>query len=143
MSLENLCTSQLLSHVRVICISCAVCFKAICTSPRPNKTTVALTLLVLETVRSVERDSHKSPGKRNNLDPGQNQAISLCTCWCSSDAGKGSLSLWFWFTTNSHPSSIDSIVWAEWKEVADLETRFKFPQLFVFLGAPWPPAHHQ
>lgn len=108
MSLENLRTSQLFSHVRAICISRAVCFKAICTSPRPSKTAVALALLVLETVRSVERDSHKPSGKRNNLDPGQSQAISLCTCWCSSDAGKGSLSLRFLFAMNSHPSSMDS-----------------------------------
>lgn len=108
MSLENLCTSQLFFHIRAICISRAVGFKAICTSPRPNKTAVALTLLILETVGSVERYNHKSSAKRNNLIPRQSQAISLWTCWCSSDAGKSSLSLVFWFTTNSLSSPVDS-----------------------------------
>ena len=108
MSLENLCTSQLFSHFRAICISRAVGFQAICTSPRPNKTAVALTLLVLGTIGSVERHNHKSSANRNNLIPRQSQSISLCTCWCSSDAGKGSLSLAFWFTTNSHPFPMDS-----------------------------------
>ena len=112
----------------------SVDFKAICTSPRPNKTAVALTLLVSETVGSAERDSHKSSANRNSLVPRQSQTISLRTCWWSSGAEKGSeLCI---LVHRKYPSihpQWTRMLWAEQREVAILETRSKSPQLFVFL----------